>query len=118
MTSGWTCPLRGSAPAWCAARTYHPAVMSGPEIPVVRSESIEALLVEALCGLVDYVETRDASCTDDDDVRALEDVAFVLHRVAAEERQHLIDLLGPRMSFEIGLTDVDPGQGGVAAVIS
>ena len=72
-------------------------------------DPIEVLLVEALRGIVDDVEARDESATEDDDVRALEEVAHVLHQVAAQDRERLKALLGPRMSFEVGLSDELPG---------
>jgi hypothetical protein len=71
-------------------------------------DPIDVLLVEALRGIVHYVEARDESATEDDDVRALEDVAHVLNQVTAQDRDRLKALLGPKMSFEVGLSE-EPG---------
>jgi hypothetical protein len=73
------------------------------------AESLEALLVEALRGIVDYVAVRDDSFTDDDDVKALEDVAQVLSQVAPESCDRLVRMLGPKAAFELGLVDREPG---------
>ncbi|MBM7516175.1 hypothetical protein [Nocardioides nitrophenolicus] len=72
------------------------------------SDPVEVLLAEALRAIVGYVEARDESATEDDDVRALEGVAHVLHQVASQDRDRLMTLLGPRLSFEVGLSDQLP----------
>lgn len=68
-------------------------------------DPVAVLLAQALRGLVDYVELRDDSFTTDDDVRALKNVAWVLNQVAPEDSDRLRALLGPKMSFEVGLSE-------------
>jgi len=51
----------------------------------------------------DIVDERPDDATADADVRALEDVAYVLTRVAPEDRDRLRELLGAEMSENIGL---------------
>jgi hypothetical protein len=68
-------------------------------------DPLAVLLAEALRNLVDYVELRDDSFTDDDDVGALEGVASVLHQVEPTDIDRLRALLGPKMSFEVGLSE-------------
>lgn len=68
-------------------------------------DPLAVLLAQALRDLVDYVEVRDDSFTDDDDVRALEGVASVLHQVEPTDIGRLRNLLGPKMSVEVGLSE-------------
>jgi hypothetical protein len=68
-------------------------------------DPLAVLLADALRSLFDYVELRDDSFTDDDDVRALEGVASVLHQVNPTDSDRLRALLGPKMSFEVGLSE-------------
>jgi hypothetical protein len=63
------------------------------------------LLALALRTLVEYVNRRDDSFTDDDDVRALEEVAYVLNQVAPEDAERLRSLLGSEMSARMGLSE-------------
>jgi hypothetical protein len=60
------------------------------------------VLADALRELVSFVATRPADATEDDDVRALEDVARVLSRVAPEERGYLRELLGDEPANALG----------------
>lgn len=66
---------------------------------------LEKLLADALRGLVGYVDARDETFNDDDDVRALEDVAAVLQQVAPQDSDRLATLLGPKLSLELGLAE-------------
>lgn len=70
---------------------------------VVSDAAIAGLLADALRGLIRFVDERPADATADDDVRALEDVAYVLTRVAPEDRDRLRDLLGNELSHNVGL---------------
>ena len=51
---------------------------------------VAAILAEALRGLIDFVEARAPDATEDDDVRALEDVAYVLNKVSREHASRLV----------------------------
>lgn len=66
------------------------------------------MLAEALRGLVWFVEERAEDATADDDVRALEDVASVLHRVGEADRGRLCDLLGAKLCGVFDLKDPAP----------
>ena len=66
------------------------------------------MLAEALRGLAWFVEERPEDATADDDVRALEDVASVLHRVDQTDRGRLCDLLGAELCVAIGLEEPTP----------
>ncbi len=68
-------------------------------------DNVEAILATALRDLVSYVDTREETSAADDDVRALEDVAAVLHGVDPDDLDRLTTLLGPQLSFEMGLSD-------------
>jgi hypothetical protein len=52
---------------------------------------------------VRFVDERSDSATADDDVRALETVAYILNRVADEDRNRLRDLLGPELAATVGI---------------
>lgn len=52
-----------------------------------------------------YVDGRPNNATEDDDVRALEDVAAILHTLPAGERQRLRRLIGDRLSDAMGLSE-------------
>ena len=65
--------------------------------------AVEVLLANALRELVTYVDTRGDDFTADDDVSALEGVAAVLLAAAPDDHDRLRTLLGPMMSFEMGL---------------
>ena len=67
-------------------------------------DDVARRLAEALAGLVRFVEERPSDATEDDDVRALEDVAHVLNDAAAQDRARLRALLGAEVSEWIGLT--------------
>jgi hypothetical protein len=69
----------------------------------VSDAAIADLLAEALRGLVRFVEGRPDDATADDEVRALEDVAYVLTRVTPEDRERLMGLLGDELSSRMGL---------------
>ncbi len=68
------------------------------------SDAVAELLAEALRDLVRFVDERPADATADDDVRALEDVANVLSRVAPEDRPRMRALLGPEFAAALGWT--------------
>jgi hypothetical protein len=68
-------------------------------------DPLAVLLAEAVRNLVDYVELGDDSFTADDDVRALEGVAYVLHQVDPKDADRLRSFLGPKMSYEVGLSE-------------
>lgn len=82
-------------PLWPASR--HTSPMS--------QNHLEELLAAALRGLVEYVDAREETFNDDDDVRAIEDVSAVLQQAAAQDSDRLASLLGPKMAFELGLVD-------------
>jgi len=71
----------------------------------VTTDPVAALVARALRDLVTYVDRRDESCTEDDDVRALEDVAATLNEVAPQDAERLRSLLGPELTFAAGLSD-------------
>ena len=52
-----------------------------------------------------YVDRRDDSFTEDDDVRALEDVATTLRDVAPEDVDQLTALVGSELAIALGLSD-------------
>ena len=61
-------------------------------------------LASALRGLVEYVDARtEDDDTEDDDVRALEDVAAVLHQAPLEARTRLREMWGEEFAEEVGL---------------
>ncbi len=66
---------------------------------------VAAILAEALRGLIDFVDSRPSDATEDDDVKALEDVAYVLNKVSPEQASRLIAVLGERHSWEAGLIE-------------
>ena len=66
---------------------------------------VAAILAEALRGLIDFVETRASDATEDDDVRALEDVAYALNKVPPEHASRLVAVLGERHSRDVGLIE-------------
>lgn len=66
-------------------------------------DPLVALLAKALQDLVNFVDTRPEDATEDDDVRALESVAYTLQQAAAEDRARLASLLGEKLSGEVGL---------------
>jgi hypothetical protein len=74
----------------------------------VAADPVTHLLAEALRSLVWFVEERPEDATADDDVRALEDVASVLHRVGDADRDRLCDLLGAELCGALGLTESNP----------
>ena len=61
-------------------------------------------LAEALASLVRFVEERPSDAIEDDDVRALEEVALVLNGAASQDRARLRALLGTEVSEWLGLT--------------
>lgn len=71
----------------------------------MRQNDLEQLLADALRGLVEYVDGREDTFSEDDDVRALEDVAAVLQQVSPEDSDRLARLLGPKLSVELGLSE-------------
>jgi hypothetical protein len=74
-------------------------------VEVASTDPVAGLLAEALRRLVDYVENRPGDATDDDDVRALEDVAHVLLQISLADRPRLVGALGDRHSRWLGLID-------------
>ena len=69
------------------------------------TDPVAELLAEALRGLVWFVEERPEDATADDDVRALEEVASVLHRVGRAHSGRLCDLLGSELCAVFELTE-------------
>ena len=69
------------------------------------STEVEQRLAEALRGLVDFTERRPDDATADDDIRALEDAAFVLQGASPAARVQLVELLGPELSYGLGLKE-------------
>lgn len=67
--------------------------------------AVETLLANALRELVTYVDSRGDDFRADDDVSALEGVAAVLLAAAPDDLDRLRTLLGPKISFEMGLTE-------------
>lgn len=72
------------------------------------TDPVAELLAEALRGLVWFVEERPEDTTSDDDVRALEDVASVLHRVGRADRGRLCGLLGAELCDVFDLNEPTP----------
>lgn len=72
------------------------------------TDPVSELLAEALRGLVWFVEGRPEDATADDDVRALEDVASVLHRVGHAHKGRLCDLLGAKLCVALDLKEQAP----------
>jgi hypothetical protein len=68
------------------------------------NDSVAELLAEALRDLVQFVDARPDDATADDDVRALESVAYVLSQVAPEDRPRMRALLGPEFVATLGWT--------------
>ncbi|GAB3938636.1 hypothetical protein GCM10029976_053420 [Kribbella albertanoniae] len=65
---------------------------------------VAELLAEALRDLVRFVDERPDDATADDDVRALESVAHVLHQVTPEDRPRMRALLGSEFAASLGWT--------------
>jgi hypothetical protein len=61
------------------------------------------VLASALRGLVEYVDARTDDDTEDDDVRALEDVAAVLQQAPPEAQTRLREMWGEEFAEEVGL---------------
>ena len=74
-------------------------------MPADDDSPVAAILAEALRGLIHFVETRASDATEDDDVRALEDVAYVLNKVSPEHAPRLVAVLGERHSRDVGLIE-------------
>lgn len=83
----WTLPLGNSRIGAMAA--------SDTELAVV--------LAQALGGLLEYVDARTDDYTEDDDVRALEDVGAVLHSAQAEAQKRLCELWSDEVAEMAGL---------------
>ena len=64
---------------------------------------LATVLASALKELVEYVDARTDDDTEDDDVRALEDVAAVLHQVSPEAQTRLREMWGEEFAEELGL---------------
>ena len=64
---------------------------------------LATVLAAALRGLVEYVDARTDDDTEDDDVRALEDVAAVLHQAPPEAQACLREMWGEEFAEEVGL---------------
>ena len=71
--------------------------MAGSDTDLARA------LAEALGGLMRYVDARTEQDTEDDDVRALEDVAAVLQGASPEGRRRLRELWGEELAEMVGL---------------
>ena len=67
-----------------------------PEDPLTKS------LAQALRDLVNFVENRPDDATADDDVRALEDFAYVLNQLALADRVRARALLGDDIVTMLG----------------
>lgn len=67
-------------------------------------DDVTLRLAKALASLVRFVEERPSDATEDDDVRALEEVALVLNGAASQDRARLRALLGTEVSEWLGLT--------------
>lgn len=67
------------------------------------ADQLLILVTDALVQLVEYVATRPATATDDDDVRALEDVGFALSKADGDDRVVLRSLLGRSCSEALGV---------------
>ncbi len=71
---------------------------------------VVSAIVDALTFLTRYVDEREVPDeVADDDCKALESVASYLADVPDEERPRLIALVGPRMAYEFGLVEDEPG---------
>jgi len=64
---------------------------------------LATVLAAALRGLVEYVDARTDDDTEDDDVRALEDVAAVLQKAPPEAQSRLRELWGDEWAEMVGL---------------
>ena len=82
-----------------ARPSAHPA----DSLNAMPNDDVAQLVAEALRELVRFVDERTDSATADDDVRALETVAYTLNRVADEDRERLRDLLGPELAPLVGM---------------
>ena len=71
-------------------------------------DDLLALVAEALCDLIDFVEGRLGDATEDDDVRALESTVHVLQRVDSADHERLIRLLGQERARGFGLIPDSP----------
>ncbi|WP_422758754.1 hypothetical protein [Paenarthrobacter sp. C1] len=79
--------------------------MSGPlsaSLLAVPEDHLTTLLAEALRVLVLFVENRSEDATPDDDVRALEDVVYVLSQASPADRARVRHLLGDEVSAFLG----------------
>jgi hypothetical protein len=66
-------------------------------------DPVQQALAEALRALVAFVAGRPEDASADDDVRALEDAAYVLQQVEQGDRDRLTELLGPVVAEQLGL---------------
>jgi hypothetical protein len=71
----------------------------------VENDPLVLALAEALRNLIGFVSTRPDDASIDDDVRALEDVAWTLKQVPSRHQDRLIRLLGAGTSAALGLAD-------------
>ena len=71
-------------------------------------DDLLALVAEALCDLIDFVEGRPGDATEDDDVRALENTVHVLQQVGIGDHERLIHLLGQERARGLGLISDSP----------
>jgi len=71
---------------------------------------VATVLVGALRGLVRYVDARTDEYTEDDDVRALEDVADVLHQASPEAQARLREIWGEESAEILGDTACFAGR--------
>lgn len=74
----------------------------GDTLEVVPQDDLTTLLGEALRDLVLFVESRPDHATQDDDVRALEGVAWTLDRAAPADKERIREVLGDDVSSMLG----------------
>jgi hypothetical protein len=68
------------------------------------NDAVAELIAEAVRGLVRFVDERPDGATADGDVRALEDVVYILNQVDPEDEPRLRALLGPEFVAILGWT--------------
>lgn len=68
----------------------------------VHEDHLTTLLAEALRDLVLFVENRPEDATPDDDVRALQDFAYLLSQASPADRARVRHLLGDQVSAFLG----------------
>jgi len=66
------------------------------------NDVVARLLAEALRDLARFVDNRPADATADDDVKALESVAYVLSQVPLQDQPRMRELLGADFVATLG----------------